>query len=341
MTTTTETGVELVDLDDAALAPYDPRDDEPIPFDLTAKALSFAGLPPADMSRLTGFADDYQWATWLADVLRAAGCEVVEYPGWKTRGRPRSSGPFTPLGVIWHHDASAKGASPFMAEFIAERGRPPEVPAPLAQCWVALDGTWWVLAAGRANHAGTGTGWGAVGRDFGNTKTIGVETDNTSGEPTPKAMYDALVTGTAAILRHLDRQADDSLMGHKEYAPGRKIDPDDVDMNRARHDVAVDRPSWPDPTPPAKTELLPYPGPEHFTIGHKCREGWVDKVKDWLNDADPRKGTQLTGPGFTKPTERRVAEFQAAHPKRCKGSEPGDVDRKTWNALQHVARARA
>ena len=42
-----------------------------------------------DLAKLTGFASDYEWATWLAAVLRDAGLMVVLYPSWQLRGRPR------------------------------------------------------------------------------------------------------------------------------------------------------------------------------------------------------------------------------------------------------------
>src|SRR3546814_19488871 len=38
--------------------------------------------------------------TWLADVLRAAGCTVVEEDGWKDRGRGQMG---NVLGVLQHH----------------------------------------------------------------------------------------------------------------------------------------------------------------------------------------------------------------------------------------------
>jgi hypothetical protein len=58
-------------------------------------------------------------ANFLADVLRAAGCTVVELAGWQNRGRPGSFGPVK--GVLCHHTAgSLKGNAPSLG-LIVER----------------------------------------------------------------------------------------------------------------------------------------------------------------------------------------------------------------------------
>ena len=173
--------------------------------------------------------------TWLADVLRAAGVEVVEYPGWKTR---TAKGTFTPKAVMVHHDASTLGPSPYVARMIAELGNG-ITPPPLSQCWVDMAGVWHVLAAGRANHAGVGAGWGVIREDLGNEDSIGVETDHTVGEDWPEVQVTSLRVGEAAILRHLDADPADALAGHREYAPGRKRDPDGLDMAEERRIVAA------------------------------------------------------------------------------------------------------
>lgn len=172
--------------------------------------------------------------TWLADVLRAAGVPVAEYPGWRTR---TASGSFNPVGVIWHHDASMPGPSPALARVIAEVGNA-STPPPLSQAWVDMAGVWHVIAAGRANHAGTGSGWGRIRGNQGNTDAIGVETDHTVNEPWPGPQLASLRVGTRAILARLGASPGNALCGHKEYAPGRKIDPDGLDMNLERRLVA-------------------------------------------------------------------------------------------------------
>ena len=177
----------------------------------------------------------YKRVLWLADVLRAAGLQVVEHDGWKSEGRPVTIGPFDPIGALLHHDASAKGPTPGEPAYILH-GRPPLEPGPLAQLWVSYDGVWHVLAAGRANHAGLGDGWGKIKKDQGNSMSIGVEWDHTTGENVPVKTYESLVLGFAAIFAHTKWSIDHALCGHKEYAPIRKTDPD-LNMNAFRRDV--------------------------------------------------------------------------------------------------------
>jgi hypothetical protein len=303
------------------------------------EARSWLDVPPgvvtADLARLTGFASDYVMCTWLADVLRNAGCSVVEYPGWKTRGRPRTTGAFTPHAAVVHHDASAPGPSPALARFIAEEGRPPEVPAPLAQLWICDGcgdrhpvGTWHVLAAGRANHAGEGDGWGTIAAGQGNRDALGIEMDNTTGEPTPVPMYESLVTGLAAIMRHLRARPTNSICGHKEYAPGRKVDPDDIDCDELRADVSAT----------LRRRLIPWPGAEHFTKGHQCKDGHVKQLEGWLLQLPANeKSKHEASDTVSAWTLGRVQAFQQDRPGKI---ESGELNPQTWRQIQRAARAR-
>lgn len=161
-------------------------------------------------------------ATWLADILRAAGCEVVEVAGWKTRGH----GDFTSLeAVTWHHDASPPGDSPGVVRYMLDNWDTNG-----AQLWVDRAGRWHVLAAGVAYHAGQ-----VLPGMPGNRQSLGVETDHTTGEPWPPAQLLSLRRGTAAILRHL-RRGPEALHFHKTICSpvGRKTDPDGLDLERER-----------------------------------------------------------------------------------------------------------
>jgi len=173
--------------------------------------------------------------TWLADVLRDAGCTVVEESGWKTRGR---DGSFTPRGVMMHHDASPAGETSNGVDVIRD-GRP-GLAGPLAQLWLAYDGTWHVVAAGRANHAGEGQ-WHDIPRDQGNTYCIGIETDHTTDESWSGGQRSAALAGVAALCDRLGIRTRDGLAdwfcAHKEYAAGRKPDPDPLDMDYAREQL--------------------------------------------------------------------------------------------------------
>lgn len=167
-------------------------------------------------------------ATWLGDVLRAAGLKVVEHDGWKTR----SHGEFTELyAVVWHHDGSPVGDSPGVPAYMIRNWNTAS-----ANCWVALDGTWHLIGAGVAYHAGT-----VLPGKPGNHSSIGVETDHTTGETWSGVfLLESLRRGTAAILRHLGTTTG-GLEFHKTICspPGRKNDPDGLDLTVERQAVSA------------------------------------------------------------------------------------------------------
>src|SRR5262245_28962940 len=90
--------------------------------------------------------------TWLPNVLLEAGLRVAEQPGWKDRGRSEV-GPIK--GVICHHTATPNKTSnmPSLRTLIDGRS---DLPGPLSQLGLGRDGTFFVIAAGRCNHAGRG-----------------------------------------------------------------------------------------------------------------------------------------------------------------------------------------
>lgn len=158
--------------------------------------------------------------TWLPDVLDRAGLKYAEVPGWRTRGRREMA---AVRGVIVHHTAgSPNGNMPSLDLLV--KGRP-DLSGPLAQLGLGRDGTFYVIAAGVANHAGEGK-WRGV--TPGNPCFIGIEAENTGrrDDPWPEVQMDALRRGVAAILAHIGTDAN-MVCGHKEFAlpPGRKPDP--------------------------------------------------------------------------------------------------------------------
>src|SRR5262245_25968679 len=171
--------------------------------------------------------------TWLPTVLKNAGLKVAEVDGWPNRGRSEIG---TVKGVMCHHTVGPKtGNMPSLTVLINGRS---DLPGPLSQLGLGRDGTFYVIAAGRANHAGAGE-WQRL--TDGNGSFIGIEAENTgdpNNDPWPEVQLDAYRRGVAAILKQIGQ---DPIMccGHKEYAPGRKIDPHTLDMNRFRTDVAA------------------------------------------------------------------------------------------------------
>jgi hypothetical protein len=104
----------------------------------------------------------------MADMdtaLQAAGIPFVEVgyqpadptgaPDWRSRGRPASTGPFNPTGVLCHHTASPAGTSDHtdISVILAGNG---DAPGPISQIYIGRTGTVYLIAAGRANHGGKG-----------------------------------------------------------------------------------------------------------------------------------------------------------------------------------------
>lgn len=163
---------------------------------------------------------------WLADVLRAAGQQVQEVPGWEERGRPYT---YRPHGVLWHHTAGPEfehstSRTPSLRTVIEGRAG---IPGPLSQTLLAPDGTWYVVAAGYANHAGRGS---YPGIDRGNPELLGVEAEESGDGDWIPVQLEALREGTAAIM---DFAGWEILLGHKEWTD-RKVDPAGLDMNQER-----------------------------------------------------------------------------------------------------------
>jgi len=162
----------------------------------------------------------------LADVLRAAGLVVVEVDGWGQRAR--SSGGFDgdrPWVIMWHHTASNTHAENDVS-YICYGSQD----APLANLYLARDGSVWVCAAGATNTNGKGQAMimskGVVPADSCNTHAIGIEAANDGvGEPWAQVQVDAYFRVNNALAAAYGMQPDDCAT-HSYYAgASRKIDP--------------------------------------------------------------------------------------------------------------------
>ena len=164
--------------------------------------------------------------SWLPDVLRGAGVDVYVMPGAETR-TSRSSG-LSPLGVVWHHTATGPNWQDGHVAALLRDGRR-DLAGPLAQVGIERDGTWVIVALGRANH----NGYGHWGND-----SIGLEFYNDGvGEPWPRAQVDSGIRGTRAILDYLGKRAGTAVLGHRETDPKRKVDPHGLDMSEVRRRI--------------------------------------------------------------------------------------------------------
>jgi hypothetical protein len=158
--------------------------------------------------------------TWLPQVLRDAGLNVVEVPGWQERGHGDMVADIR--GVLLHHDAGRLHESDKSLINVLVEGRP-DLKGPLAQLGLNESGTYFVIAAGRCYHAGPGA-WPGI--SVGNTYLIGIEAANTGlpNDPWEDVQMSAYLHGVAAILKHCNLPFSRAI-GHKEWAPHRKSDP--------------------------------------------------------------------------------------------------------------------
>ena len=218
-------------------------------------------------------------ALWLADTLRAAGLVVHEVDGWQTRG----SSTFDPRWQVFHHTASHAG-SDHPSLNICTYGRS-DLAGPLCNVLVARNGDCWVVASGRANHAGTGR---YPDGTTGNSLSIGWECENNgTGEPWPDAQLEAIAVGQAAVACHLGQPAT-SIIYHRTFAPGRKIDPagpgipQDVTVWQAR--VAATMTGEPD---------MPLNDADLFTIGVIVKQCLADTGLATLSEKEKRRAQKL------------------------------------------------
>jgi hypothetical protein len=197
--------------------------------------------------------------------LRRHGLTVREVPGWKTRGRPASTGGFAPVGVLCHHTATGRNWTDAAVVNLLVRGRP-DLPGPLSQLGLDRAGTVHIVAAGRCNHADDARASGTVAAGDGNRLYIGIEAFNDGrGEPYPAAQYAAYVRLCAALSVEVTGNSVQTVRGHKETSTSGKPDPL-FDMDAFRAAVAADMKKLTASTVPEEPPVTgnPAPGP---TIG--------------------------------------------------------------------------
>jgi len=223
-------------------------------------------------------------AVWLADVLRDAGLTIHPLAGWETRGR---RGGLDPKGYLFHHTVS----SPTKSDTAQDRtlgidGRR-DLPAPLCNISTNRDGSVSIIAAGRANHAGTGVWNGVSGNKF----FIGDEMKNLANggkdmkvfEPWSAVQLESARRAATAILIHIGASAD-MLAGHREYAtpPGRKKDPHTLDMNHERALVAALMTGTLRPT--QEDDMWQYLTVGEKLVTHAWNQGWLEpKTQETLD----------------------------------------------------------
>lgn len=175
------------------------------------------------------------YLTRLADICRAAGLDVVEVRGWKTRGH----GPLSSVKtIVCHHTAGPRtGNMPSLN--VVTNGRP-GLKGPLCNLGLARDGTVYVVAAGLAYHAGQ-----VRNSSYGNAYSIGIEAEATGVSSWPEVQMAAYAKLCAALVDAYGLTTS-RVLGHKEvcYPVGRKSDPNfSMASFRSRVQKVLDAPT--------------------------------------------------------------------------------------------------
>lgn len=170
------------------------------------------------------------YQTGILPALKDWRLAVVEVPGWQTRG----SSLFDPRGHVLHHDVIRPMDS--VPDLILA-GRPEDdLPGPLANFWLRRDGTVFLVAAGKANHAGEGH-WKNLS---GNSSVWGTEMNNlgVAADEWPEEQLEAMARLAAATAEFSGFPVA-NVCFHREWAPDRKIDPHTLDPDAFRRHVEL------------------------------------------------------------------------------------------------------
>lgn len=159
----------------------------------------------------------YALASRLERAVKNAGVKYKKVSGWASRGHGTMG---SIQSIICHHTAGpASGNTPSLN--VVAYGRP-GLSGPLAQLFLARDGTVYLVAAGVSYHAGR-----VKSNKYTNSHAIGIEAENTglsNDSPWPDQQIDAYAKLCKALCREFGLSTS-RVVGHKEAAPGRKIDP--------------------------------------------------------------------------------------------------------------------
>lgn len=145
-----------------------------------------------------------------------------------------------PEVVLLHHTGSKRTAKNAKIDYpslaVVRDGRS-DLEGPLSQVGIGKSGKIYVIAAGKANHAGAGE-W--LGINVGNYKSVGIEAESPGDGTWSPEQLRVYPIVCAAIADLLSTPAT-HVAAHRETArpKGRKPDPAGIDMDKMRRDVAA------------------------------------------------------------------------------------------------------
>lgn len=249
---------------------------------------------------------------WLADAARMTGYPVVEEAGWRTRGAS-GYGMSVVEGVVGHHTAGpATGEYPCRNIILNGHST---LPGPLAHYGLGRSGTIYVVAAGRANHAGTSS-W--AGYTSLNNKFIGIEAEDDGDGSWTRSQVDCYPRLVAALLYYMKRDTS-RYAGHKDIAPTRKVDPAGIDSGWMRTQAGL---YLKNPATINKGYLAPGPDGLEETVFrsiHDVGSGRIALVA-------PNYFKQLSGP-----------QWEAAKAAGICNPTPDDINAAEWDQVKFTA----
>ena len=169
----------------------------------------------------------YALATRLERAVKNAGVKYKKVSGWASRGHGTMG---SIQSVICHHTAGPKsGNSPSLN--VVAYGRP-GLSGPLAQLFLARDGTVYLVAAGISYHAGR-----VSSNRYANSHAIGIEAEATGLDSWPAHQINEYAKLCKALIKEFGLSTS-RVRGHKEVAVprGRKPDPN-FNMSQFRKKV--------------------------------------------------------------------------------------------------------
>lgn len=173
-------------------------------------------------------------ASWSAQIraaaaAAAAACDttVTELSGFANRGH---ADPGRLTGTILHDTITPSSWSSSKLSALLRDGYA-GLPGPIANVQLDRDGHLVLIAARKAHHAGTGS---YAGIASGNANAVGIEAANNGRPEVWTPVQRSVGIAFAAELHRAAGIEYRTVIGHKEWAAGRKVDPWSLDMAQIR-----------------------------------------------------------------------------------------------------------